>query len=617
MGAILAIIGDREDPELARGLERMINRSPYRGRPERHIEPGLALAVQTRGWDASLATIGNWTVAMHGVIGNWHELAPIHHWDFPDGATSAAKLAIAYEDLGDRLFGKLRGEFAILIFDRRERRIIAVRDLWGKRPLFFESTRDRTYIASEIRQVRAGSQTPNEIDGDVLIQEILWRPTFPCRTTVKGVTRVTAGEIHRLQAGSQPPRIGGPRIWEPPAFHTPPSHYDFHTATEELKAHIDSAVARWMVGVPFAVSMSGGVDSSTVWWTVKNRALAGDPNATLGTTYSKIQPNHRFDESDQIRRILQATQTNGIVVDVSNQNPSRAVFENAEKVDSPFVALLWFDPDSLIELHEQDRQLLLNGDGGDDLLAGSHLYIVDLVRKLRLRTAFRDVHCNQMYAKRGFLRRLLSDPRVLSGARRLKRGMLRRFGKGAPPWIARPRLKTFHELAAYSPPPSPGRKLAQHQIEILENIRSYQNLAKQECFEQLFETHNIAFGSPLSDIDILNFAWRTHPRAFSNGIRYKELLRNVAYNRLGDEIRNWRNPYPKVVFPEQVLRRILQQMPVHQWILASAKVICPDGVNELVSSAVRNDSTGIVGEILAAEAVVRHLTCPSDQTMPE
>ena len=100
-----------ETPEIPERLERMLARSPYRGAPERHFEGGLAIAVQTRGWDASLATVGNWTVAMHGVIGNWSELAPAHGWDFPKNASSATKLAIAYEHLGNDLFAKLRGEF--------------------------------------------------------------------------------------------------------------------------------------------------------------------------------------------------------------------------------------------------------------------------------------------------------------------------------------------------------------------------------------------------------------------------------------------------------------------------------------------------------------------------
>ena len=75
MGAILAILGEAGDPDLAERLQRMIARSPCRGKPEFLIEGPLAIGIQSMGWDASLTDDGNWLVAFHGYIGNWTELA--------------------------------------------------------------------------------------------------------------------------------------------------------------------------------------------------------------------------------------------------------------------------------------------------------------------------------------------------------------------------------------------------------------------------------------------------------------------------------------------------------------------------------------------------------------
>ncbi len=84
-------------------------------------------------------------------------LAAERGWRFPDGASNAGKIAVAVEDLSDRLFARLRGEWAVLIWDRREQTLLAARDLIGCRPLFMHQHGARLFLATEIRQVMAGS----------------------------------------------------------------------------------------------------------------------------------------------------------------------------------------------------------------------------------------------------------------------------------------------------------------------------------------------------------------------------------------------------------------------------------------------------------------------------
>ena len=124
MGAILAILGQGGDPELGVRLQRMSVRSPYRGRSETLIDGPLALGIQVRGSDSSLVDVGNWIVAFHGFVGNWRGVAAERGWQIEEEATDAAKIAIGFEDLEERLFAKLRGEWAALIWDRQRQTIV-------------------------------------------------------------------------------------------------------------------------------------------------------------------------------------------------------------------------------------------------------------------------------------------------------------------------------------------------------------------------------------------------------------------------------------------------------------------------------------------------------------
>jgi asparagine synthase (glutamine-hydrolysing) len=602
MGAIVAIMGEAGDPELPIRLERMLARSPYRGDPVRHHEDGLAIAVQTRGWDASLATVGNWTVAIHGVIGNFSELAPAHGWTFPDDATSATKLAIAYEDLGDALFGKLRGEYAILIHDRRERRLIAVRDLWGRRPLFFERTPTRTYIASEIRQIRAGSGTPNEIDGDVLIQAILWRPTYPTRTHVQGVGRVQADRVNAFDRGHRRDPDLGPGIWQPPPA-SPTHRYDFDALTEELRYLIDRAVDRWLIGIPFAVSLSGGVDSSTIWCSIADKARAGDPRAAMGRAFTCRWPDPSIDESPQVERILAALgTTNHSFVDPWFDNAVVNLARNTARMDSPSYGAISAYRTIRQEPDFGDTELVLGGFGGDLVLGGSRSFLADLARDLQPRLLL-DLWTLETPRGQGRIGFIWSRTAAPVG-RRLTRLARRPKTTAAPSWIHPSRRTAFAEESSDHPP---GGRFA-HQRELLGTIRMQQGLAAQEGSEQMGASHGVEAGAPLVDRDVVDFAHRLPPRAFSDGRRYKQLLRAVRYDRLGEDIRRWRCPLSAFSLTEGEVAALRHAMPPASWTLASSRVVDPEAIEALFTRPPGDrDAAATLGDLAVVEAVIRGL----------
>ena len=198
MGAIVAILGEAGDPELAERLQRMLARSPYRGESQFLVEGPLAIGIQSMGWDASLHSAGNRLVAFHGYIGNWDELAAERGWRFPEHASNARKIAVAYEDLGDRLFARLRGEWAILIWNRRERVVLAARDVVGCRPLFLHQHNERVFFATEIRQALAGSQASPRLNPRAPADYLLFRFPENGRTFFEDVRILPGGVARRL-----------------------------------------------------------------------------------------------------------------------------------------------------------------------------------------------------------------------------------------------------------------------------------------------------------------------------------------------------------------------------------------------------------------------------------
>ncbi|MCP4902252.1 MAG: hypothetical protein GY906_35245, partial [bacterium] len=309
MGSVLAIIGDRKDSGLKKQLLRMADRSPHRGTILSHAEDGIVMAVQARGNDASLASVNQHVVAFHGYVGNWHRLG------LPDSLGSAAeRIAQAYDRLGESLLPKLRGEFALLIYDRSQQILLAARDPVGCRPLFFQRSHDRLFLASEIRQVLAGSDSPRELNRQTLISYLVHQPPADLGTLFRGVQFIAPGEVFRF--GCLDATCERQTYWSL----EPDSALAGLTPEEwvhELARRLQAAVARSLPEEPFGVSLSGGLDSSAVWASISKLASEGDKRAAMGRPFSLIFPGLDCDESHHISRLLTATNADGLVIDAS------------------------------------------------------------------------------------------------------------------------------------------------------------------------------------------------------------------------------------------------------------------------------------------------------------
>src|SRR5262249_29211978 len=95
-----------------------------------------------------------------------------------------------YEDLGTQFVHRLRGEYAFVLWDERSRRLYAVRDRFGVKPLFYAVHDGALYIASEMEAVVAGG-VPAVRDPETVFHSLAFMP--PGRTLFKGVYAVPPG----------------------------------------------------------------------------------------------------------------------------------------------------------------------------------------------------------------------------------------------------------------------------------------------------------------------------------------------------------------------------------------------------------------------------------------
>lgn len=164
-----------------------------------------------------------------------------------------------WEERGPECMTELRGEFAFVLWDARERRLFAARDRFGVRPLLYVEHAGQLLVASEAKALFAAG-VPAAWDADALRQAFAMHYTLPSETLFRGVRQLEPGSW--LSATRDGFRVG--RYWD---LDYPPEaeERDDPRAALDVRRELEAAVRQRLVSdVPVCFQLSGGLDSSAI-----------------------------------------------------------------------------------------------------------------------------------------------------------------------------------------------------------------------------------------------------------------------------------------------------------------------------------------------------------------
>jgi asparagine synthase (glutamine-hydrolysing) len=166
-----------------------------------------------------------------------------------------------YEDLGAQCLHRLRGEFALVIWDETNRTIFAARDRFGIKPLFYAFHKETLYLASEVKALFAAG-VPAKWDPESFYHSVEGGG-YQARTLFDGVFQVPPG--HYLVATDKHLQLN--RYWDfnyPKASGTASLRSDADYAAEFRHALEEAVRIRLRADVPVGCYLSGGLDSCAV-----------------------------------------------------------------------------------------------------------------------------------------------------------------------------------------------------------------------------------------------------------------------------------------------------------------------------------------------------------------
>jgi asparagine synthase (glutamine-hydrolysing) len=284
IGAILDPAGTSGQHATERMVEALRHRGPD-GEALRRIGP-VALAhtrlaiIDVAGGDQPLdSEDGRVTAIVNGEIYNHTELRAGleqrgHRW----ATNSDSEVVVhAYEEHGVDCVRHLNGIFAFVIWDEREQLLVAARDAFGVKPLYWWTDGRRVAVASEIGALLRAGLTEARVDRVALDHYLACRFVPAPRTLFEGISKLPAASS--LVA----PAEGSPRVtsWrEAPGEH-------FHANDDELAAQLgeryaDAVERQMMSDVPYGAFLSGGVDSAAIVAAMRLRAPEPPTTFTIG-----------------------------------------------------------------------------------------------------------------------------------------------------------------------------------------------------------------------------------------------------------------------------------------------------------------------------------------------
>lgn len=306
-----------------------------------------------------------YAISYNGEIFNYRELRQEmesnHDIQFKTSSDTEVVLK-SFEVYGSEAFKKFNGQFALLLWDRKEKRLIIARDRYGIRPLYILSHNKNYYFASELKAFDSIPDYQRTFDINNLFEHGLVWNTLDNSTVYQNIRSLPAGTFEIYTKGQSPHSTRYYEIGESEG--SSPANID--SAVEEFSALLDDSVRlRLRSDVPVATYLSGGIDSAVTTY------LTSRHNKEKFKTFSVSFSDKNFDESSFQQQMVTRLNSEHFDLRVDykmiNDNFLDAVY-HFERPVFRTAPLPLFLLSKMVE--SEGIKVVLTGEGADEILFG-------------------------------------------------------------------------------------------------------------------------------------------------------------------------------------------------------------------------------------------------------
>lgn len=267
-----------------------------------------------------------------------------------------------YEDYGEGCFEKLRGMFALALWDERKQQLLLARDRIGIKPLFYGLGKDGIVFGSEIKCIQASGLVELDIDTTAIADLFTFFYIPGPKTIYRNVYSLDPGSYLRLDRRG----IYQSKYWDlkdGQLLLSSEQEYE-----EQLLAVLRESVKSHLLSdVPVGAFLSGGVDSSAVVALMSE--FATEPVITCTMGFDEEEYNEMPRARTVARRFACSHHEETV-----NAEPAKLLTRLAGFYDQPFPDHSSIPTYYVSQLARKHVKVVLSGDGGDETFAGYSRY---------------------------------------------------------------------------------------------------------------------------------------------------------------------------------------------------------------------------------------------------
>jgi asparagine synthase (glutamine-hydrolysing) len=263
-----------------------------------------------------------------------------------------------YLEYGEHFVEKLRGMFALGIWDASERKLVLARDRLGIKPLYVYQSGSQLLFASEVKSLFASGLVPHRLDPAGVRAFLQLGHIPPPWSIIRGVTPLAPGQIGVWKDGA----------WRTEAYWSLSPRASTPVSSEQIAADLSEVLVDAMRNhlisdVPVVIFLSGGADSACL--AALARAAGAQRLSAMTVGFGETE----FDETALTRRTATALEL-----------PLEVVTLEARRVEADLDHAVWaLDEPSVDGLNsywisrlgaEAGFKVALSGQGGDELFGG-------------------------------------------------------------------------------------------------------------------------------------------------------------------------------------------------------------------------------------------------------
>lgn len=423
-----------------------------------------------------------------------------------------------YEECGVYFANRLNGQFAIALYDDKNRQLLLVRDQIGIAPLFYTTVEDRIVFASEIKAILEYPGVRRKLNLKAVDQLMNFPGIVSPVTFFEGIHSLEGGHMLRILPGQEPQNIEyWDLLYNPEEEDRGEAYY-----VEKLREMLKEAISRRLVAdVPIGFYISGGLDSSVV------ACYIGKYLLNSYYSFSAEIGSGELDESRFQKIIRDCVKSTHYHTKVTEEeiwdNLSEVIYHTEAAVKESYDVAAYL-LSALVK--ESPAKAVLTGQGSDEFFYGYAGYMVDQFRSMqRGSMSSEECACNE---------RLWGDPyfryeRIHPEIRKIHKkiysadvcGEIDRFSAWAESPINVEHVKGLSTQKR--------RSYIDYKLRLSDHLLG-------EHGDRMFFSHSVEGRHPFLDVELLSFVTTIPDKYKLDGVNEKYILKKASEGIVPEEI---------------------------------------------------------------------------------